>query len=123
MLKKILLIDDDEVVNRIYIQAFALAGYTVSVATTGKEGLKKLQSEKFDLVLLDVMLPELNGIEVLQKIKEIPALHSLPVVMLTNLSGNQEIDKLKSLGIHAYFIKSNYKPKEIVEKVNKILYA
>ena len=120
---KILLVEDDPLIVRLYQTAFSRMGYSVEVAFNGKEGLDHLKKSepKPIVVLSDVMMPEMDGLQMLEHIKEDPALKTIPVILLTNLVDDQEVARGLELGAVTYLVKSEYKPKEIVEKVKEIL--
>jgi DNA-binding response OmpR family regulator len=119
----ILIIEDDPLVSRMYQAAFKFEDFRVSVAHTGREGLELLKVEKPTVILLDVMMPEMSGIEVLTEIKDNPKTKNIPVIVLTNLSGTVDAEKALELGAVQFIVKSQYKPKEIVSKVKDILRA
>lgn len=120
---KIYIVEDDPLMIRMYEKVFRLNGYEVEMAFDGEEGLKKLNdmTEKPTVVLLDVMMPKKSGFEVLKEIKASPALKGLPVIMLTNLAGSDDAEKALSMGAVLYLVKSQYDPKEVVEKVKEII--
>lgn len=119
---KVLLIDDDNLLVRMYGKKFESEDHTVSTASDGEEGLEKAESETPDLILLDIMMPEMDGVEVLEKLKSNDKTKKIPVVMLTNLGSSEaNIDKCLDLGAVSYLIKADYTPKEVVQKVKEIL--
>lgn len=118
---KILIIEDDPLMQRMYQKAFAFDGYEVVVAGDGVEGLDKVRSEKPTIVLLDVMMPKMNGLDTLTKIKADPELKATPVIMLTNLAGSSDAEKALSMGAVKYIIKSEQEPKQVVAMVKEIL--
>ncbi len=120
-MSKILIVEDDPLMQRMYQKAFAFDGYTVSVAGDGVEGLDKIRSEKPTVVLLDVMMPKMNGLETLGKIKADPEIKSIPVIMLTNLAGSADAEKALGLGAVKYIVKSEQEPKEVVKMVKEII--
>jgi CheY-like chemotaxis protein len=120
---KVLIIEDDPLMIRMYKKIFTFDGYTVETAGDGEEGLTKIRSFMPTIVLLDVMMPKLNGLEVLAKIKSDPDLKKIPVVMLTNLAGQQDIDKALEMGAIKYIVKSEYDPKQISDMVKEIISA
>jgi len=93
----------------------------MSVATDGEECLRKLKEEKPDLLLLDIVLPNIDGWEILRKIKKDDALTDLKVVILSNLGQKAEVEKGVSLGAAKYLIKAHYTPSEVIEEIKKIL--
>lgn len=119
---KILLVDDDALLVRMYQKKLENDGYEVGTADDGDVALAKIDSFKPDLVLLDIMMPRLNGLTVLTKIKERKATSSLPVILLTNVGSSQEdITQGLELGAVAYLVKASNKPKDVVAKVKEIL--
>jgi CheY-like chemotaxis protein len=118
---KVLIIEDDPLLSRMYQIIFSTNGYEVSVAGNGEEGLDQIRSWKPDLALLDIMMPKLNGMEVLKKIKSDPDISGIPVVVLTNLAGNTDVQAALGLGAVRYIIKSENKPKKVEEIVRGIL--
>lgn len=120
---KIILVEDDDLIRRMYEQAFSFEKYTVETAVNGKEGLEKIRNNKPDLVLLDIMMPEMNGLEVLEKLKADPATKDVPVVVLTNLASDQDAQEALTRGAVKYIIKSEHTPQQIVAQVKEILTA
>lgn len=119
---KILLVEDDPLMVRMYQRKLANDGFEVDVGVNGEEGLVKIRSFQPDLVLLDIMMPKLNGLQVLERMKADPTVASTPVIILTNLGGSQEdIERGLELGAVAYLVKSAYRPDEVVSKVKEIL--
>lgn len=122
MNKKIILIEDDDLIRQLYADQLRAAGIEVSDFPNGKSGMDALRQQKFDLVLLDIMLPDINGLEILKEIKLDPNLKSIPVVLLTNLGQDTIIKEGFKLGADAYLIKLAYNPDQIVDEVKKMLY-
>ncbi len=120
---KLFMAEDDPLMSRMYERAFRLGGDELIMAHDGEEALAVLQKaeEKPAVILLDVMMPKINGFDVLRKIKEDEKLKSIPVIMLTNLAGDSDAEKALGLGAVLYLVKSQYNPKEIVEKVKEII--
>lgn len=118
---KILIVEDDPLISRMYERIFTFEKYEIEVAHDGSEGLKKAKSFKPSLILLDVMMPKMNGLEALNKLKENPATKKIPVVMLTNLSGQKDAETALSIGAVKYIIKSEYDPKQVSDMVKDIL--
>lgn len=119
----ILLVEDDNLLVRMYQDKFVRDGYKVNVASNGEEGLVKLKEQKPDLILLDIMMPKMDGFEMLKRIKADPKTKGVPVILLTNLGGQDDAKKGLEMGAVAYLIKSDYTPDEIAEKVKEILEA
>lgn len=120
-MSKILIVEDDPLMHRMYQKIFTFEGYEVDMAGDGEEGLEKARSGKPTLVLLDVMMPKMNGLQVLEKLKASPETKAIPVVMLTNLAGQQDAETAMTKGAVKYIIKSEYEPKEVANMVKEIL--
>lgn len=118
---KVLIVEDDPLMSRMYQKIFAFENYEVEFAANGEEGLEKIKTIKPTIVILDVMMPKMNGFQVLEKVKLDPDTRNIPVVMLTNLAGQQDGEKALSMGAVKYIVKSEYEPKQIVEMVKEIL--
>lgn len=118
---KILLLEDDPVMSRMYQKMFVFHGHQVDIASDGEDGMKQIHESLPDLILLDVMMPKMNGLEVLDKLKNNPKTRKIPVVMLTNLGVVEEINKLKAKGIAGFLTKADQDPKKVVEVVDGIL--
>ena len=119
--KRILLVEDDPFISEMYTLKFEKAGFASEVAMTGKEGVAKTREWRPDIVLLDVLIPEMDGFEVLSILKKDPGVKSIPVIMLTNLGQKEDIEKGAALGAAAYVVKAHFTPQEVVEKVRAIL--
>jgi len=119
--KKLLLVEDDNLLIRMYEDKFTRDGYEVTTAFTGEDGLIKLKNFQPTLILLDIMLPKMNGFEVLQAIKVDPATKKIPVIMLTNMASEEDSKKGLELGAVAYLVKSENTPDQIVAKIKEIL--
>jgi CheY-like chemotaxis protein len=118
---KILIIEDDQLMIRLYEKVFKFEKYDVAVASNGQEGLTKVKSFKPTLILLDIMMPEMNGLEVLERLKADPETKKIPVVVLTNLSGTQDAETALGKGAVKYIVKSEHEPKEVVKIVKGVL--
>jgi DNA-binding response OmpR family regulator len=120
---KVLIIEDEDLVARMYQKALTYDGFDVDIAIGGKEGLEKVKKIKPDLVLLDIMMPGIDGIEVLEKIRVDNEVKNIPVVLLTNLSGNYDTKYGINKGAQGYWIKTQIKTGELGEKINNLLNA
>ena len=121
MQSRALIIEDEEFIRDIYKRQLEKAGIAVDGFGNGKEGLQALTQSSYNIVLLDIMLPDLNGLEILKQIKQNPNLAKIPVIMLTNLGQDEVIKEGFSLGAQGYFIKASYTPDQIVQEVKNIL--
>ena len=117
---KILLVEDEELLRKMYRKKLELA-FEVETAADGEEGLAKAREFKPDLILLDIVMPKLNGIEVLKKIKADPVINWIPVVMLTNLATGAAIQECLEAGSQGYIIKSDSTPSKLLQDVKKFL--
>ena len=115
--KKILLAEDDQFISRAYKDGLERAGFEIVIALDGIEAVEKIRSEKPDIVLLDLIMPERNGFEVLEEIKKDEYLKKIPVIILSNLGQESDVKKGKDLGAVDYFIKTDFSMKEVIEKV------
>lgn len=119
--KKILFVEDEKRFHNILVPLLEKAGYEVFDAYDGEIGLKILDEKKPDLILLDIILPRKDGFDFLEGMKEKPEKKDIPVIILTNLEEKYDIEKALSYGVRAYLVKTNYRPTEIIEKVQEIL--
>ncbi|MDF1496581.1 MAG: response regulator [Patescibacteria group bacterium] len=119
--QKILFIEDDAFLARIYSKAIEDASYEAILAGTGEEGLKLAEREKPSLILLDILLPHMDGFEVLEKLKSDTALGSIPVLVITNMGGREDVERANGLGAAGYLIKAHTLPKDVVRKIQSIL--
>ena len=115
--KKVLSIEDDAFLSSLVASKLIDAGFSVITAGTGKEGIAKAGIERPHLILLDIMLPDMGGFEILETLKGNPATKDIPVIILSNLGGREEIEKGVALGAASYLIKSNILPHEVAEMV------
>lgn len=119
--KKVLLIEDDLSLLKIYSNKLRISGFDVSMATTGDEGLRKVQAEKPSIVLLDLILPGQDGFMVLEEIKKNPQTRKIPVIILSNLGQPDDIKRGQELGAADYLVKSNVSLVDLVGKVKKYI--
>ena len=118
---KILIIEDDALLSRMYHIVFTSSKFKVDVAANGEEGFAKAQSILPDLILLDIMMPKLNGLEVLRLLKASSQTKAIPVVVLTNLAGSGDVKAALELGAVRYIVKSENKPQQVHDIVAGIL--
>lgn len=117
MPKKILVVEDDRFLRELITKKISKEGFEVIRAVDGEDGIKKIKEEKPDLVLLDLILPGIDGFEVLSQMKEDPEIKSIPVIILSNLGQKEDVEKGIKLGAQDYLIKAHFTPGEIIEKV------
>ncbi len=120
---QILIVEDDVLIGRLYQKIFTVEGYQVEVAVDGQQGLDMVRTFKPTLILLDIMMPKLNGLQVLEKLKVDPETKNIPVVMLTNLSSQQDAEAALLKGAVKYIIKSEQTPKQVFEVIKQLLAA
>jgi len=120
---KILLAEDEPFLSGMYQTKLKIEGYDVVAAADGEEALEKLDKGDFDIILLDIMMPKLNGFEVLNNIRNNSnkELAKIPVIILTNLGQKTDIEKGLLLGANDYIVKANFTPAEVVDKIKKHL--
>lgn len=119
--KTILLVEDDEFLAELYATKLNLEGFEVLLASDGEKGLKMIKESKPDLVLLDIILPKMDGFEVLANAKQDPEASKIPVILLTNLSQKDEVKKGLELGAKDYLIKAHFMPSEVVKKIKQTI--
>ncbi|MDO8663534.1 MAG: response regulator [Candidatus Wildermuthbacteria bacterium] len=121
MSKKILIVEDDKFLRELITQKLSKEGFEVRDAVDGEDGIKKIKEERPDLVLLDLILPSIDGFEVLSRIKGDLALSSIPVIILSNLGQKEDVERGLKLGAVDYLIKAHFTPGEIIEKIGNAL--
>jgi DNA-binding response OmpR family regulator len=118
---KVLIVEDDPFLLKMYAEKFEIENFSVFIAEDGKKGLKIAAKEIPDIILLDIILPEMSGFDVLKELKANDGTKRIPVILLTNLSQRDDINKGLSLGANDYLIKAHFMPSEVVEKVKALL--
>jgi len=118
---KILIIEDDKFLRELIVQKILKEGYQAQEAVNGEEGVTKAKEEKPDLILLDLILPGIDGFEALRQVKESPDTSSIPVIILSNLGQKDDVERGMKLGATDYLIKAHFTPGEILSKIKSIL--
>lgn len=121
MPQKILLVEDDAMLREMYETKLKGEGYETSTADNGSDGLQLAKTAQFDLLLLDVMLPQLDGFSILEDLKAKPETAKMPIVMLTNLGTDEDRTKGERLGAVDYLVKANLTPEQLVIAIKKYL--
>ena len=121
MMKKILLIEDDKFLRELMVKKLLTMDYDVTSAVDGESGLSMIKEVKPDVVLLDLILPGINGFEVLEKAKQNPEIADIPVIILSNLGQKEDIERGQKLGAADFMIKAHFTPQEVVNKIKAIL--
>lgn len=120
-MEKIVFIEDETTLQKMLAAALKEAGYAVTTASDGEAGLAAIRAEKPDLVLLDLILPKMDGFTVLGEIKKDEATAQIPVIVLTNLESTENVGKVVALGATTYLVKANYDLPDIVLKIKEVL--
>lgn len=118
--KTILIVEDDEHLSSMLAERLSEDGYEVVLAENGVEGLKKIKEKRPDLILLDIIMPRMDGMTMLEKMKE-RGLHTIPTILLTNLSDNRMVAESLHSGVYNYLVKSDWKLSDVIRKIEGIL--
>jgi len=116
-MKKILIIEDEKVLIGLLEKRMKKEGYDVAIARDGEEGMKKVREYSPDLILLDMVMPKRDGFQVMEELAADPELKKIPVIIVSNSGQPVEIDRVKKLGAKDWLIKTEFDPKEVVNKV------
>lgn len=122
-MKKILIIDDDPSVSLLLRDTFAKHNFHLESANDGEEGLAKIKSSRPDLILLDILMPKINGFEVLDELKTHPDSADIPVIVFSVLEDEKDIETIYTKGAIQYLHKTDYNPNQIVEIISNILHS
>jgi len=120
-MKKILLIEDEEILINLLEKKLGQEGYQVTVARNGLEGLEKMKEIKPDLILLDIVMPKMGGMEVMEEMQKNEELKNIPTLVISNSGQPIELSKLRKLGARDWLIKTEFNPQEVVEKVKRYI--
>ena len=120
MKRKILLVEDEIFIRELYQKVLTTAGYDVVMAEDGALGLERARGDKYDMILLDIMLPKMTGIDVLKEIKKDSSeyLRSIPIFLLTNLGQESIIKEAFKIGANGYLLKAKYLPNQIINEID-----
>jgi DNA-binding response OmpR family regulator len=121
MRKKILFIEDESALQKTFGDFLEREGFELISALDGEAGLKLAEKETPDLILLDLILPKMEGIEVLKKLKENSKTKDIPVIILTNLDDFEKLEKSLELGVKAYLVKTDFTLEEVLQKIKEEL--
>lgn len=122
-MSKIAIIEDDSAISQMYRIKFESEGYDVDTAENGKLGLKLVEEMKPDIILLDLMMPEMNGDEMLAKLRETEWGKDIKVIILTNMGESEAPDGIKDHNVSAFILKANMTPRQVAEMVKEHLGA
>jgi len=120
-MKKILFVEDESALQKTFGDILKQGGYEMISALNGEIGFNLAKAKKPDLILLDLVLPKMHGFEVLKKLKEEPETKEIPVIVLTNLEGMEDVGQAVKLGAAAYLVKAQYTIEEVMEKIKKAI--
>ena len=120
-MKKILFVEDESALQKTLGDVLTQEGYEIISALDGAAGLELAKEKKPDLILLDLILPKLHGLEVLKELKADPGTKGIPIIVLTNLESIEDIDQALELGATTYLVKAHYSLEEVIEKVKKTI--
>ncbi len=118
---KVLIVEDDKFLRELINRKLQSEGFETVLAIDGEIGLDLAGKESPDIILLDLILPGINGFEVLTRIEENESIKEIPVIILSNLGQKDDIDKGMGLGAADYLVKAHFTPNEIIEKINQTL--
>ena len=118
---KILIVEYDEFLRSLTAKRLEIEGYALAIAADGESAVATAQTEQPSLILLDLLLPIMNGFDALAKIREIDSLKSVPVIVFSNLGQKEDIERAKGLGANDFLIKANFTLDDVIEKVKSYL--
>lgn len=121
MSKVVLLVEDNDFIRKMYQFKLAKSGIEVNEAPDGESAIKAIKEHKPDVVLLDIMMPGMSGIDVLKQLKKDKMVPDLPVLVLTNVMNQQSINEAKKLGARDYIVKTDLTPSQVLEKIQSYL--
>ncbi len=119
---KVLLVEDEKMLSDMYVSKFSKEGFSIVTAADGAEGLATARKAHPVLILLDIIIPKLDGFAVLKELKASPDTKNIPVILLTNLGQEEDVKKGRDLGANDYVVKSDVTPAEVVNKVKSLLH-
>lgn len=120
-MSKILIVEDDPFLSEMYSTKLVQENFEVDLAIDGKEAIKKAREMKPDLILLDIVLPKMDGFEVLAEIKKDIELRNIQIIALTNLGQKEEVEKGLKLGADDYIVKAHFTPTEVINKIKQVI--
>ena len=119
--RKVLIIDDDKILSNMYKERLEISGYEAMVSYNGESGLARIYQEKPDVILLDLMIPKLNGYNVLATIKSDPEIKDIPVIILSALTRDTDRNETAENGADGYLVKSESMPYQVIKKIETVL--
>jgi len=120
-MKKVLIVEDDSFLQELEAKKLSKAGFEILTASTGEEAMRKINEPDIDIILLDLILPNYDGFDILKKIRQTENLKNTPVIVFSNLSEEKDVNKSKELGATDFMVKSNFTLDELIERINSLL--
>ena len=120
-MKKILVIEDDEVISQMYEIALLGEGYAALLADSGAKGVEMVKNEHPALILLDIQMPVMDGVETLKRIRNLPNGENIPVLVVTNIGQDERLKDFAGLNISGYIVKSDFTPQQVCDKIVEVL--
>ena len=120
-IKMILVVEDDKFMRNLLVNKLQKEGFQTADVATGEEALEFMQKQAPSLILLDLILPNMDGFEVIEHLKKDTRLANIPVLILSNLGEKKDIDKAEQFGVEGFLIKANFTPSEIIKKIHDLL--
>lgn len=118
---KIAIIEDDAAIHQMYRMKFETEGFDVQLAGDGRSGVDLIKKFRPDIVLLDLQMPEVDGVEALREIRKNDWGKNLPIIILTNLGEEESPPEIKELGVSGYIVKADLTPRQVVARVKEVL--
>ncbi len=118
-MKRVIIVEDEDILRDLLKRKLENNGYEVEIALEGEEGLRKIKEQKPDLVLLDIVMPKMDGFTVMEEIRKDEEISDIPIIIVSNSGQPVEIDRAQDLGVKDWIIKTNFDPMEVVEMVNR----
>lgn len=119
MAKKVLIVEDEQIILDLLQKKLIREGYETLVAKDGDEGLRVMRQNRPDIVLLDIIMPKVGGLEVMAEMQKDPELKKIPIIVISNSGQPVEIDKAQALGARDWLVKAEFNPQEVIEKIEK----
>jgi CheY-like chemotaxis protein len=121
MAKKILIIEDEELLSSLLKKKFSGLGFDVFVSEDGEKGLQAIRELRPDLVLLDIIMPKMGGLEVLKIVKEDDTINNIKIMVISNSGQPVELERAKELGAQDWLVKTEFDPQEVVDKAVRLV--
>lgn len=118
---RIAIVEDDPTISQMYRMKFEVEGFDIRMAKNGRVGVEVVKDFKPDVILLDLQMPEVDGLEALEMIRKNEESKTTPVVILTNLGEEEAPPEIHMLGVHSYIVKANFTPRQVVAHVKEII--